>query len=130
MTLYRRKRTHHARKAIKRSHRTCEMVKCLDQISDIMYRDRSGTNFKPVVLVDDQSDVDEELPGDGNHRCVPCDRDFTSDAILQKHKRQKNHKKRVKLLKEVPYSLEEAAAAAGRGNYTDLIEKKKYLKME
>lgn len=37
---------------------------------------------------------------------------------MKEHKRSKLHKKRVRLLKDEPYSQAEAEAAAGLGSYT------------
>ncbi len=43
--------------------------------------------------------------------------------VLSAHKRTKLHKKRVKLLHEVPYTQEEAEAAAGLGAGTAFANK-------
>ena len=42
---------------------------------------------------------------------------FIDDKSLKDHNKSKLHKKRVKQLKEVPYSQEEAERAAGMGSY-------------
>lgn len=42
-------------------------------------------------------------------------RHFADEEALRKHLASKLHKKRVKLLKERPYTLEEARAAGGEG---------------
>ncbi|GMT25465.1 hypothetical protein PFISCL1PPCAC_16762, partial [Pristionchus fissidentatus] len=60
-------------------------------------------------------EVDLDLPGDGQHYCIECNRYFTDDATLKIHVKSKVHKKRLKELKEVPYSQKEAEAAGGLG---------------
>merc|ERR1719436_538126 len=62
--------------------------------------------------------VDPDLPGDGQFYCVPCARYFITQTVFTEHKKTKNHKKRLRLLKETPYSQAEADAAAGMGCYT------------
>lgn len=42
---------------------------------------------------------------------------FIDEQTLEGHKRSKPHKRRVKEMKETPYSHAEAEAAAGLGNY-------------
>lgn len=56
---------------------------------------------------------DEDLPGQGQFYCVQCARYFISQGSLNDHRKSKPHKKRLKELKEVPYSQEEAERAAG-----------------
>lgn len=57
--------------------------------------------------------IDEDLPGAGQHYCVQCARYFIDDSALQQHVKGKDHKKRLRELKEVPYSHEEAERCAG-----------------
>lgn len=56
---------------------------------------------------------DEELPGGGRFYCVECDRFFIVENALEKHKKTKLHKKRVKDLKEPCHTQKHAEIAAG-----------------
>jgi bud site selection protein 20 len=53
----------------------------------------------------------EDLPGLGKWYCIECAKWFESEATLNGHERGKPHKKRVKQLREEPYSQKEAEAA-------------------
>ncbi|KLJ12522.1 hypothetical protein EMPG_12438 [Blastomyces silverae] len=57
----------------------------------------------------------EDLPGLGRHYCVECAKWFESDYNLVAHRRGKNHKRRVRILKEEPHSQKLAEAAIGLG---------------
>ncbi|KAI9773454.1 MAG: Bud site selection protein 20 [Geoglossum simile] len=57
----------------------------------------------------------EDLPGLGQHYCVECAKWFESGHNLVRHRRGKNHLRRVRLLREAPYSQREAEAAIGLG---------------
>ena len=46
---------------------------------------------------------------------MPCAKWFDTEHTLTAHQRGKNHKRRVRLLKETPYSQREAEAARGLG---------------
>ena len=56
---------------------------------------------------------DEDLPGQGQYYCVECARHFINRKSIEDHIKSKPHKKRLKELKEKPYSQEEAERAAG-----------------
>ena len=77
--------------------------------------------------------MDEYKPGLGQHYCLHCARYFISDSAIQTHFRTKEHKKRMKTCKEIPYSHEEAERAGGlqpfKEKFTDLIYQGK-TKME
>lgn len=60
-----------------------------------------------------QQPIDETKPGLGQHYCIPCAKYFETQSAKSHHQRGKVHKRRVKLLKEGPYTHEEANAAAG-----------------
>ncbi|KAL4798571.1 putative C2H2 finger domain protein [Aspergillus venezuelensis] len=55
----------------------------------------------------------EDLPGLGKHYCVECAKWFESDYNLVAHRKGKNHKRRVRLLREEPHSQKIAEAAVG-----------------
>lgn len=57
--------------------------------------------------------VDEDLPGAGQYYCVECARYFIDEQARSTHVKGKDHKKRLRELKEVPYSTEEAERCAG-----------------
>jgi bud site selection protein 20 len=44
-----------------------------------------------------------------------CSRYFETDVALGSHRRSKVHKRRLKQLKETPYTIEESERAAGLG---------------
>ncbi|KAK7527938.1 uncharacterized protein IWZ02DRAFT_140909 [Phyllosticta citriasiana] len=55
----------------------------------------------------------EDLPGLGQFYCKECAKWFESDSNLVAHQRGKPHKRRLRQLKEEPYTQKEAEAAAG-----------------
>ncbi|BCS24424.1 putative C2H2 finger domain protein [Aspergillus puulaauensis] len=55
----------------------------------------------------------EDLPGLGRHYCVECAKWFESDYNMVAHRKGKNHKRRVRLLREEPHSQKIAEAAVG-----------------
>ncbi|KAK9463793.1 uncharacterized protein V1516DRAFT_619144 [Lipomyces oligophaga] len=69
--------------------------------------------------------LDESKPGLGQYYCVECAKYFETDFAEVVHRRGKNHKRRVKLLKEQPYSQGEIDAAAGVGveKYFEFVSK-------
>eukprot|EP00041_Stephanoeca_diplocostata_P024892 m.641067 g.641067 ORF g.641067 m.641067 type:complete len:166 (+) comp22626_c0_seq7:266-763(+) len=62
--------------------------------------------------------ADGDLPGLGQFHCVACDRHFIDKQALRTHVRTKIHKRRIKKLRDEPYSLKEAEQAAGMGQFT------------
>ncbi|CAG2105750.1 unnamed protein product [Medioppia subpectinata] len=67
--------------------------------------------------VDDGSDVDYDLPANGQFQCRECARYFIDDKAMRDHNKSKAHKKRLKLIRDEPYSQEEAERASGMGSY-------------
>lgn len=57
----------------------------------------------------------EDLPGFGQWYCVECAKWFESESNFVKHGKGKPHKRRVRQLKEEPYTQKEAEAAVGLG---------------
>ncbi|KAH6652084.1 zinc finger protein [Truncatella angustata] len=55
----------------------------------------------------------EDLPGLGKWYCTECAKWFESETSLLGHVKGKPHKRRVKQLKEEPYTQKEAEAAIG-----------------
>lgn len=48
--------------------------------------------------------IDIEQIGMAQHYCIECAQYFETDHALTEHRKGSKHKRRVKLLKEVPYS--------------------------
>ncbi|KAJ5564488.1 hypothetical protein N7504_011890 [Penicillium tannophilum] len=67
-----------------------------------------------LELYKESKDV-EDLPGLGRHFCTECSKWFESDYNLKAHTKGKNHKRRVKILKEEPHSQKIAEAVVGLG---------------
>ncbi|KAK3941171.1 zinc finger domain-protein [Diplogelasinospora grovesii] len=55
----------------------------------------------------------EDLPGLGQHYCIECAKWFETETSLVVHRKGKPHRRRVKQLREGPYTHEEANAAGG-----------------
>lgn len=94
-------------KDTKKKFRTKRRTKDMDQIH---------ADLKQSAKLKNQP-VDYELPGAGQFYCVECARYFADERSLEEHQKSKLHKRRVRELKEVPYTPEEAERAAGMGSY-------------
>ncbi|KAI8916731.1 hypothetical protein DFJ77DRAFT_461058 [Powellomyces hirtus] len=103
MTRYRRTKTHRGIRDVKRAKRTRARVKDLDQIHTDLENPDQYKN----------TELDADLPGMGQHYCIQCARYFTEATSLADHYKTKLHKKRLKVLKEEPYTQRDAEAAAG-----------------
>ncbi|KAK4938656.1 hypothetical protein LTR10_020924 [Elasticomyces elasticus] len=57
----------------------------------------------------------EDLPGLGAFYCIECAKYFSDSHNLNEHRRGKNHKRRVRLLKEEAHTQKLADAAVGLG---------------
>ncbi|KAI9670095.1 MAG: Bud site selection protein 20 [Trizodia sp. TS-e1964] len=55
----------------------------------------------------------EDLPGLGEFYCIECAQWLEGEHNLVQHRRGKKHKRRVRFLKETPYSQKEAELAVG-----------------
>ncbi|EDO34998.1 predicted protein, partial [Nematostella vectensis] len=105
----RKKRMHSNDKHLKKKYRTRKRTKDLDQIHE---------DLKPVKAAKLLSqEVDTDLPGCGQFYCLQCARYFIDDKSLKDHIKSRVHKKKLRMLKEVPYTIEESEAAAGMGSY-------------
>lgn len=105
----RRKGIRSKKKGFKRSRATKVRKKDLDQIQDELRRKEMSLPKAPKVI-----GLDEELPGLGQFQCAACDRFFVNAFTLSEHCKTKPHKRRLKKLKEKPYTQEEAEAGAGK----------------
>ncbi|KAK2855637.1 hypothetical protein FQN49_004995 [Arthroderma sp. PD_2] len=57
----------------------------------------------------------EDLPGLGKHYCVECAKWFESEYNLVAHRKGKNHKRRLRVLRDEPHTQKTAEAAIGLG---------------
>ncbi|KAI0389016.1 zinc finger protein [Xylariaceae sp. FL0594] len=57
----------------------------------------------------------EDLPGLGRWYCTECAKWYDTEVNLVVHRKGKPHKRRVKQLREEPYTQKEAEAAIGLG---------------
>ncbi|KAJ3406629.1 hypothetical protein HDV05_005904, partial [Chytridiales sp. JEL 0842] len=105
MTRVGRKRQHGRIRDVKRASRTRARTKDIDQIHTDLQNPQTFSN----------PSIDPDLPGLGQHYCIHCAKHFISNEALDKHVASKLHKKRVKVLKEEPYTQAEAEAAVGLG---------------
>jgi len=81
--------------------------KDLDQIhEDLQPEKKAKLRSQPIDL---------DLPGEGQHYCVECNRYFTDELTQLKHAKSKVHKQRLRQLKEPAYTQAEADAAGGLG---------------
>merc|ERR1719158_1173294 len=55
--------------------------------------------------------LDEDLPGEGQFYCISCARHFMHDVALQKHFTTTLHKRRLKHMKDDPWTQAESEAA-------------------
>ncbi|KAM0786306.1 hypothetical protein ACM66B_001784 [Microbotryomycetes sp. NB124-2] len=115
----RRSRTHsNPKKNQAPGQKTKRYTRDLDQIhEDVHDKGKQKLEFDL-----ERKDI-EDLPGLAQHGCIPCARYFADQTALATHLKGKPHKKRLKLLKEEPYTIEESRRAAGLG-----VDKGEYTK--
>lgn len=97
------------KKNIAKTWKTKRRTKDLDQI----HADMIPTNAAKLL----KQDVDYDVTGCGQHYCLHCARYFVDLKTLKEHFKSKPHKKRLKQLREEPYTQAEAERAAGMGSY-------------
>jgi len=103
----RRRKTHKNIKFLRKSVKTANRAKDLDQIQKELSDENKGI-AKP-------KEIDPDLPGLGQFYCLTCAKYFVNSDALKEHSKGKVHRRKVKLANEKPYSQEEADAAAGMG---------------
>ncbi|GMM34545.1 Bud20 protein [Saccharomycopsis crataegensis] len=96
--------------------KTKRRVKNIDQVYGDLSTPESINQLKNQPLQEDK-------PGLGQHYCVECAKYFQNSTALASHRKGKVHKRRLKLIKEGPYTQLEADAAAGN-NLEQFIKKK------
>ncbi|KAK3207451.1 hypothetical protein GRF29_103g1003567 [Pseudopithomyces chartarum] len=90
----------------KSKKKTRRHTRDLDQIHADLRDEKHLSHFKDTKAT-------EDLPGLGNWYCKECAKWFESEANFDAHHKGKVHKRRVKQLRDEPYSQKEAEAAAG-----------------
>ncbi|PWA22578.1 hypothetical protein CCH79_00015133 [Gambusia affinis] len=97
------------KKNIAKKWKTKRRTKDLDQIHSDMKPETAAKLLR--------QDVDYDVTGCAQHYCLHCARYFVDMRSLKEHFKTKVHKKRLKQLREEPYSQAEAERAAGMGSY-------------
>ncbi|GLD67762.1 zinc finger protein 593 [Lates japonicus] len=97
------------KKNIAKTWKTKRRTKDLDQIHSDM---KPETAAKLL-----HQEVDYDVTGCAQHYCLHCARYFVDMRSLKEHFKSKVHKKRLKQLREEPYTQAEAERAAGMGSY-------------
>ena len=92
----------------KKGNSTKRRTKDIDQIHD-------DAKKPDKFLVQEK---DDELPGQGQHYCLNCARYFVSEKAIKDHFNTKEHKKRMKRMKEKAYTHEDADLYGGLGRQT------------
>ena len=97
----------HKHKAIKKANLKTKRYK--RDIDQVILEDLLPVNTEKL----ENQPLDEYKPGLGQFYCVGCARYFISQHGMDTHLRTKEHKKRTKSTKNIPYSHEEANRAGG-----------------
>ncbi|XP_078000332.1 zinc finger protein 593-like [Glandiceps talaboti] len=104
-----RKRHHKGDTKVQKMFRTRRKTKDLDQIDEDMKTENADKLLN--------QEIDHDLPGSGQNYCLHCARHFVDVRALKEHFKGRQHKRRMKALKDEPYTQKEAEAAAGMGSY-------------
>ncbi|OTA89328.1 hypothetical protein M434DRAFT_398665 [Hypoxylon sp. CO27-5] len=86
--------------------KTRRKTRDLDQIKADLLSPKHLAQFK-------QTKAPEDLPGLGKWYCTECAKWYETEVSLVVHRKGKPHKRRVKQLREEPYTQKEAEAAIG-----------------
>jgi len=86
--------------------KTRRRLRDLDQISEDLRSPKHLEQHKSAKAA-------EDLPGLGQFYCVECAKWFESEHSMVTHRKGSTHKRRVKALKDEPYTQKEAEAAIG-----------------
>ncbi|KAG7127446.1 Zinc finger protein bud20 like [Verticillium longisporum] len=84
--------------------KTRRKTRDLDQIKADLLSPKHLRQYK-------ETKATEDLPALGQHYCIECAKWFDTETNLVSHRKGKPHRRRVKELKEEPYSQKEAEAA-------------------
>jgi len=77
----------------------------LDQIVN----DLEPQNFIKLT----NQEISEDKPGLGQYYCVWCSKYYINENSLTSHQKSKEHKKRIRALKEPPYTIKDSLMYAG-----------------
>ncbi|XP_029316079.1 zinc finger protein 593 [Cottoperca gobio] len=97
------------KKHIARTWKTKHRTKDLDQIHSDMTTEAAAKLLHQAV--------DSDVTGCAQHYCLHCARYFVDLRSMKEHFKTKVHKRRLKKLREEPYTQAEADRAAGMGSY-------------
>ncbi|KAA8916328.1 hypothetical protein TRICI_001516 [Trichomonascus ciferrii] len=100
-----------------RKYKTKRYRRDLDQV----YNDDMASDGSIKKLT--EQELDELKPGMGQFYCIPCVKYFESQVAIKTHTSTKRHKRRLKELKSIPYTPDEADFAAGH-NVEKFLKKK------
>jgi len=93
-------------KQYKRIRKTKHKTKDIDEILE---------DLKPENIIKlKNQELDENLPGLGQHYCVFCSRYFIDKASQEFHLKTKEHKKRLKRTKEDVYTIADSRKYGGQ----------------
>lgn len=88
-----------------RARRTRHYARDIDQIID---------DLEPQNLMKLQNqEINEDKPGLGQYYCVWCSKYFINKHALEAHQLSKEHKKRVKVCKDEPYTIKDSLKYGG-----------------
>ncbi|TVY94009.1 Zinc finger protein [Lachnellula willkommii] len=87
--------------------KTRRRLRDLDQIAEDLKSPKHLQQHKGMKAA-------EDLPGLGQFYCIECAKWFESEHSMVTHRKGSTHKRRVKALKEEPYTQREAEAAIGQ----------------
>jgi bud site selection protein 20 len=111
-----RKGIHTAKKKFNRKYvlATKHRARDIDQVYDDLAKRQKIAGEAEAETKAEPKVFDEDLPGGGLYYCVETARHFMSQDALDKHKKSKQFKQRVKeLLNEPVYNQDAAEAARG-----------------
>lgn len=94
---------------------------------DLVYKDLAT---KELILSLKNQPLDENKPGLGQYYCIECAKYFESQPTLDRHKKGKVHKRRLKDLSLMPYTSLESQAASGVNVQKFFESVEQYKKLE
>ncbi|KAJ2659936.1 hypothetical protein IWW48_003231 [Coemansia sp. RSA 1200] len=100
-----RKRMHCNNKELHHKYKTKRRMKDLDQIQEDLRPENKARLLN--------QELEEDLPGLGQFYCVECSKYFVDEQARRVHRRSREHKRRLRDLKDPAYTQKEAEAAAG-----------------
>ena len=106
------KNKHFQKYVVSTKHRAKDVDQVYDELAKLG-REAGATELTEAETA--PRPFDEDLPGGGQYYCVETARYFVSADALERHKRSKQFKQRVKELRnEAKYTQDDAEAALGK----------------